>query len=254
MVTEREDVGFFEGPQSFRSSSFPAALLRFQGFSGYAECMLTWGVKFLFTLAMLCVHASVQAQDFEQQMEAEIEKLVAKSGKGTEKQLQQRLRSMARRDQAVRTAKRVSGSALEALAKEQEQVDIQLTAELKEIVAGKGWPTIRLVGLQASEDAALILTHSRDRGFQRAMIPQLEHLAEKGEILRSSVAAIVDKVLIAEGKPQRFGTQFKWANGTGEMFPVEDAAHLDERRAKYLLPPMAEYKRVLAEMYKLTVK
>jgi hypothetical protein len=187
-------------------------------------------------------------------MEAEVQKLVAKHGNGTDEQLQQRLRSMARRDQAVRTAKYVSNTAAEALVKEQEQVDIQLTAELKAIVANKGWPTIPLVGLQASEDAALILTHSRDRDFQRAMIPRLRQLREQGEILGSSIAAIVDKLLLSEGKPQRFGTQFEFADGKGRMFPVEDPAHLDERRAKYLLPPIAEYKRVLADMYKLDIE
>jgi hypothetical protein len=85
-------------------------------------------------------------------------------------------------------------------------------------------------------------------------MPRLQQLAQSGEILGSSIAAILDKLLISEGKPRLFGTQFKWANGDGEMLPVEDAAHLDERRAKYLLPPIAEYKRMLADMYKLNMK
>jgi hypothetical protein len=99
-----------------------------------------------------------------------------------------------------------------------------------------------------------LLTHSRDHDFQRAMIPRLQQMSDAGEILSSSIAAIVDKLLLSEGKPQRFGTQFDFAVDIGQMFPVEDPAHLDERRAKYLLPPMAEYKRMLADMYKLNIK
>jgi hypothetical protein len=86
------------------------------------------------------------------------------------------------------------------------------------------------------------------------MLPKLQELADKGEILGSDdIATIVDKILVSEDKPQRFGTQFKWANGIGEMLPVEDKQDLDERREKYMLPPMAEYKKLLADMYKLKI-
>jgi len=39
-----------------------------------------------------------------------------------------------------------------------------------------------------------------------------------------------------------------------KMLPVEDPEHLDERRAKYWLPPMAEYKKMLESMYKTKVE
>ena len=172
-----------------------------------------------------------------------------KNGKGTDQELKQRLIAMAKEDQAVRKREYVSNAAPESLVKEQQQTDDRLTAELKRIIAGKGWPTISLVGLEASEDAALILTHTRDHDLQRELIPKLQRLAEDGKILGSQIALIVDKVLVSEGKPQRFGSQFDFAHGRGKMLPVEDPEHLDERRAQYLLPPMAEYKKMLAEMY-----
>jgi hypothetical protein len=198
--------------------------------------------------------AAMCAQTVEQEMEARVEELIAKHGNGTDEELKQRLVAMAKRDQSVRKPEYVSDTAPAGLVEEQERVDAELTTELKAIVARKGWPTIRLVGLPASEHAALILMHSRDHDFQRSMLPQLRQLAESGEILGSSVATIVDKILISEGKRQRFGTQFKWANGVAEMLPVDDTEHLEERRAKYLLPPLAEYKKMLADFYKLKVK
>ena len=127
------------------------------------------------------------------------------------------------------------------------------TADLKRIVSKNGWPTIALVGLPASENANLILTHSQDHNFQRKLIPKLQQLAEDGKILGSSVAGIVDKVLVSEGKPQRFGTQFKWASGLLEMLPVEDPENLEKRRAQYLLPPMTEYKKMLADLYHVKI-
>jgi hypothetical protein len=186
-------------------------------------------------------------------MEALVERLVAKHGTGTDKQLRARLARMAEQDQAVRTGKFISSDLPVELVREQEAVDDRLTRELKQIVTEKGWPTIALVGVDGSGHAALILTHSRDRDFQRAMVPRLQELAEKGEILGSSVAYVVDKILVSELKPQRFGTQFTWVNGKVEMLPVEDIAHLDERRDKYMLPSMAEYKRALADLYKMRI-
>jgi hypothetical protein len=202
-------------------------------------------------LALLAAHGVGVAQTFEQKMEAQVERLVAKHGSGTDKELRKRLVRMAKEDQAVRVPAKISVIS-EA---KQEATDDRLTEELKQIVAAKGWPTIALVGLLASQKAALVLIHSRDHEFQRAMLPKLQELADNGEILGSGdIATIVDKILVSEGKPQRFGTQFKWANGTGEMLPVEDIQHLDERREKYMLPPIAEYKKLLADMYKLKIE
>ncbi len=161
---------------------------------------------------------------------------------------------MYKRDQAVRTRAYTSDDPSEAMVRQQERRDDELTAELKRIVAEKGWPDIRLVGLGASENAALVLAHSRDHDFQRELLPKLQQLAGEGRILGSQVAGLIDKILVAEDKPQRFGSQFRFANGRGEMLPVEDPEHLEERRAQYLLAPMAEYKKMLAEMYHLKVE
>jgi hypothetical protein len=38
------------------------------------------------------------------------------------------------------------------------------------------------------------------------------------------------------------------------MEPVEDPAHLDQRRARYLLPPMKEYIKTMEDIYRKKVK
>ena len=43
-----------------------------------------------------------------------------------------------------------------------------------------------------------------------------------------------------EATPQRFGTQFKTVDGQISILPIEDEQHVDERRTRYLLPPMVE--------------
>jgi hypothetical protein len=128
--------------------------------------------RFIAVTALLGAATCVPAQDYEKQLEAKVEELIRKNGKGTDQELKERLIAMAKRDQAVRKPEYVSGAAPADIVQEQERVDNELTAELRQIVAQKGWPSIELVGLQASEDAALILTHSRDYAFQKVLLPR----------------------------------------------------------------------------------
>ena len=200
----------------------------------------------------MCELSALQARDFDKELQAKIKGLVEKNGKGSDRELKRRLIRMAKQDQAIR-AGRVT-AITQTTVKKMQITDEGLTAELKQIILEKGWPTISLVGLRASQDAALILIHSPDHDFQRAKLPELQRLAENEEIVGSDIALIADKVLVSEGKPQRFGTQFDISNGHVHMAPVEDPAHLDERRAQYLLGPMTEYKKSLAKMYHVKIE
>ena len=84
----------------------------------------------------------------------------------------------------------------------------------------------------------LILTHTSDHAWQRQLLPQLQELADANKIDLSPLALVIDKELVAEGKLQRYGSQFKFFNGEIAMYAVENPATLDQRRAKALLPPM----------------
>jgi len=137
--------------------------------------------------------------------------------------------------------------------KRQRDTDIALTAQLKEIVKTFGWPTFRLVGGDGASEALLILNHSADHQWQHEMLPQLEKLAENEEIPGADFAMLLDKILVASGKPQRYGMNFKFVDGKMQMYAVEDPQHLAERRERVLLPPLAVYKRMLAEAYHLRV-
>ncbi|MGD0443041.1 MAG: DUF6624 domain-containing protein [Edaphobacter sp.] len=179
--------------------------------------------------------------------------LVQTNGPGTDTALRDRLLKMGSEDQAVRgfaNGRQVSGTTREMIQK-MPQTDARLTAELQEIVKTSGWPTIALVGIEASNAAMLILTHSTDHTWQRQLLPQLQQLADTGKIDGSSLALAIDKELVAEGKLQRYGSQFKFINGAMAMFAVEDPATLDQRRAKVLLPPMDVYKEQLSQIYHL---
>jgi hypothetical protein len=179
--------------------------------------------------------------------------LIQTNGPGTDAALRDQLIKMGDEDQAVRGfahGRQVTGTNKEMIQK-MPQTDARLTAELQGIVKASGWPTIALVGIEASNAAMLILTHTPDHAWQRQLLPQLQQLSDTGKIDGSSLALVIDKELVAEGKLQRYGSQFKFINGAMAMFAVEDPSNLDQRRAKVLLPPMDVYKEQLSQIYHL---
>ena len=182
-------------------------------------------------------------------MAARHAELIQRNGAGTDTALRDKLVAMYASDQEARGA----GTGKPAYTAKTSAVDVQLTAELKEIVARHGWPVIAMVGMDASNDAMVLLTHSPDHAWQLSLVPKLERLAKDGKIDGSALATVVDKELVSEHKLQRFGTQFKVVDGAMEMFAVEDPAGLDARRAMVFLMPIKAYEGMLAQTYHLKV-
>ncbi len=179
--------------------------------------------------------------------------LVAQNGAGTDAALAERLLKMRVRDQTARGLMRRAAGEPVGEAKPLSETDRELTTELKQIVAERGWPTIALVGIDGSDAAMLVLTHTPDHEWQVSLLPELERLADSGKIDPAPLALAIDKQLVAAGLPQRYGSQFKNVNGHMAMFAVEDPGNLDRIRERAMLPPMAEYKALLAKMYGLRV-
>lgn len=132
--------------------------------------------------------------------------------------------------------------------------DAARTSRLKAIVAEHGWPSVALVGKEGVSAAFLLLQHTDDWAWQASLLPAVERAAAAGEVSKGEVATLVDRVLVRSGKPQRYGCSFSLHEGKMVADPIEDAAHVDERRAAMGLPPMAEYARVLADVYEMPVE
>jgi hypothetical protein len=175
--------------------------------------------------------------------------LVQRNGPGTDAALRAKLVAMYASDQEARGA----GTGHPTYTAKTAEVDKQLTMELKQMVARHGWPTIAMVGMDASNDAMTLLTHTPDHAWQRSMLPGLEELAAKGKIDGSALAVVADKELVSEGKLQRYGTQFKFLDGKMAMYAVEDPAGLDARRATVFLMPIKVYEGMLEQAYHLKV-
>ena len=183
------------------------------------------------------------------------EELIGTNGPGTDVALRDQLIKMGEQDQAARgfAHGKQTSAVTQDMINQLPAISARLTLELKEIVKEKGWPTISLVGIDASNAAMLILTHTSDHAWQRQLLPQLQELADANKIDLSPLALVIDKELVAEGKLQRYGSQFKFFNGEIAMYAVENPATLDQRRAKALLPPMDVYRDTMTQIYHLKV-
>ncbi len=181
--------------------------------------------------------------------------LIARNGPGTDAVLRDRLLAIGVKDQEARGL--VNGQPKNKDRYERAvnlgEIDKALTSELRTIVEAHGWPTIGLVGLDASNAAMLVLTHTADHEWQRTLLPQLEELADQQKIDGAPLAMVVDKELLSEGKLQRYGTQFRHVGNEMALVGVEDPAGLDRTRARLLLPPMEVYEQQLISLYHLAV-
>ena len=195
--------------------------------------------------------AAQPAPAWKTAIEARRQQLISLNGSGTDAALRTQLLKMRDTDQAARGFVSAPAASNKQRLQSLPATDAQLTAELKQIVAQKGWPTIALVGIDASNAAMLILTHTADHAWQQQLLPQLEGLADARKIDPSALALVVDKELVSAGKLQRYGSQFKLVNGAMAMYGVEDPGALDRQRARALLPPIDVYKEQLTQIYHL---
>ena len=126
---------------------------------------------------------------------------------------------------------------------EERRVDAANLKRLEEIILEKGWPGSRMVGSQASGAAWLILQHA-PLETQEKYLPVLQKAVSVGDVRADQVAMLEDRVLMRQGKKQKYGTQVvSNANVEPEVYPVENPEELAALRASVGMPPMAEYLR-----------
>ena len=154
------------------------------------------------------------------------------------------------KDQQARAAWAATGMRDKALGEKMAAVDAENTARMKVIVADFGWPSVAQVGPDAAKAAFLLVQHAdADPAFQARCLPMVEAAAKRGELEKQHVALLTDRVRLAQGKKQLYGTQFMQEGGDWVPQPLEDPANVDRRRAAMELMPMAEYKALLLKHY-----
>lgn len=150
---------------------------------------------------------------------------------------------MAQADQAMRKAAMDDPNEWDA------GLDDNHTSRLKAIVKQYGWPAISRVGADASTAAWTLVQHAdHDLVFQEHCLALMKVLPA-GEVQRSSIALLEDRILVGKREPQLYGTQFVINDGPIRPFPIQDEDTLDQRRLVMGLEPFAEYEAVIRGRY-----
>lgn len=170
----------------------------------------------------------------------------------TQPVLREELLTMGREDQAIRNQRIRNGADVSDKAIEERSavIDAHSTARMKEIVERYGWPGPELVGRDGADAAFLLIQHSPELAFQQAMLPRVRKSYESGNLSAWNYALLLDRVLTREGKPQIYGMAVDhWAAREPVLYPIEDEANVDKRRAKIGLAPLREYLEFMKRLY-----
>ncbi|CAN7577227.1 DUF6624 domain-containing protein [Massilia sp. LjRoot122] len=168
----------------------------------------------------------------------------------TDPQLRAELAARAARDQQARLAMVKAARKDWGPRREVAAIDEENVKWLFELVRSKGFPTAAQVGEQGVHDAWLLALHAdRAPKFQQSLVPVLDQRRVDGELSGSDMARYVDRLLEAQGKPQRFGTQSS-DNFAGSHLGLPNAESLREveaNRREFELMPLADYVCMMKE-------
>ena len=128
------------------------------------------------------------------------------------------------------------------------QTDSANQVRLRPLLKQYGYPGKSLVGTPTNEAAWAVIQHSPD--IDR-YLPLVKKAADRGELPFYLYAQMLDRQLMREGREQRYGTQAMSYNilspQTGRrepqplfVWPIEDAAGVNERRKKAGFPNTVE--------------
>jgi len=165
-------------------------------------------------------------------------------GRRIDEELRSELLARRDEDQRIRASVGHGARLSPGQAEEWRRIDEANTMWLNDLVDQRGWPGISLVGEDGANAAWLFAQHADSHpDLQRKFLDLLRDAVAAGEAAARHQAYLEDRVRIAQGRPQLYGTQFTRvvSQARYEPLPIEDPEHVDERRAAAGLGPLAEY-------------
>lgn len=120
-------------------------------------------------------------------------------------------------------------------------VDAENLPWLESLVNEVGWPGRSLVGDDGAFAAWLLVQHAASPAFQRRCLDLMTEAVERGEAKPRELAYLTDRVLLAEGRPQEYGTQMRGTEEGWVPDNLRDPDNVDSRRAAVSLAPLSEY-------------
>ncbi len=178
-----------------------------------------------------------------------IERIEAKHGQYKNLALSKELWRMKLKDQAFYDQMKLASKTLgyespifHVLTEAKRKVNEEILTRLEEIIAEHGWPKKSEVKGSAAQAAFLIVQHA-DLEVQKKYLPMMREAADNEEASWRSLALLIDRVNLREGKQQIYGSQIgrNAEDGTFYVDNLEDPEYVNQRRASVGLGPIQDY-------------
>jgi tetratricopeptide (TPR) repeat protein len=112
---------------------------------------------------------------------------------------------------------------------------------IEKIIMKHGYPGKSLVGNKMSSIAFLVVQHSNQKTMEK-LLPILQKAADNGELPKSSLALLIDRIKMKNGEKQIYGTQIADnENGESALYPVENYETINVRRKEMGMEPIEDY-------------
>ncbi|MFC0345088.1 DUF6624 domain-containing protein [Epilithonimonas hispanica] len=114
--------------------------------------------------------------------------------------------------------------------------------KVKKILDERGWVGKDKVGAQANSTLFLVIQHS-DLETQKKYLPMMKEAVKNGNADSGSLALLIDRIEIREGRKQIYGSQIGINPNTKTEYvlPVIDPDNVDKRRIEVGLGSMSDY-------------
>lgn len=134
------------------------------------------------------------------------------------------------------------------------QMDSLNLVKIEQIIQQYGYPGQRLVGSKQANTAWLIIQHS-PLAIQEKYFPLIRQAADQGEMSKTNMALLMDRIRVYKGQKQLYGTQVNIGpTGQKSFDPIEDELNVNKRRAEIGLGPLEDYARQFGFEYKPITK
>ena len=126
------------------------------------------------------------------------------------------------------------------LMQKQQAADMINLKKVEKIIATYGYPGKSMVGVQSN--VVFMVVQHNELDAQEKYLPLFTKAAEMGELDRTLLPLMIDRIRTAKGQPQLYGTQLSERKGGSiQIKPIEDEVNVNVRRKAAGLAPLEDY-------------
>ena len=111
------------------------------------------------------------------------------------------------------------------------EFDSLALAYVTNVLENHGWLGKSTIG-EAGNQALFVTIQHASSELRKKYFPMLAQSAALNESDPSSMATMLDRMLVDEGKPQIYGTQSRMVDGELKLYPIEDPKNVNKKRKK----------------------